>query len=61
LAFVEAAYATPGTEVEFTWGEVNGGSRKPHIEPHEQTQIRAVVAPAPYVSAVREMKSAAAA
>ena len=60
LGFVEEGYAEPGTEVEITWGEVNGGSRKPHIEPHEQIQIRATVASAPYAALAREMKSAAA-
>jgi vanillate/3-O-methylgallate O-demethylase len=37
-----------------TWGEVNGGSRKPHVERHEQTTIRAVVCPIPYSTAAQE-------
>ena len=31
-----------------------GGSSKPTVEPHAQTQIRAVVGPAPYAAAARE-------
>ena len=30
------------------WGEEGGGSRKPVVERHVQTEIRAIVAPAPY-------------
>lgn len=32
-----------GTEVTVTWGEEDGGSRKPIVERHEQTEIRATV------------------
>jgi syringate O-demethylase len=53
LAVVDAEYAEPGTEVIFVWGEEGGGSAKPTVEPHEQTEIRAVVSPVPYVEAVR--------
>ncbi len=35
------------------WGEPDGGSAKPTVEPHVQVEIRAVVCPAPYVEAVR--------
>jgi hypothetical protein len=45
-----------GTELVLTWGEPDGGSRKPHVERHEQTRIRATVAPAPYAAAVQKMK-----
>ena len=38
----------------FVWGEEGGGSAKPTVEPHEQTQIGAVVSPVPYVEAVRK-------
>jgi vanillate/3-O-methylgallate O-demethylase len=58
LAMVDQAHATPGTEVIVTWGEVGGGSMKPHVERHEQTVIRAVVAPVPYASVVRKLKRA---
>ena len=37
----------------FVWGEENGGTVKPTVEPHVQTEIRAVVSPVPYVEAVR--------
>ena len=33
----------------FVWGEEDGGSSKPTVEPHVQTEIRAVVSPVPYV------------
>ena len=32
-----------GNGVELVWGEPNGGSAKPTIEPHEQTTIRAIM------------------
>ena len=35
------------------WGEPDGGSAKPTVERHVQTEIRAVVSPVPYVEAVR--------
>ena len=34
-------------------GEEGGGSSKPAVERHVQTEIRATVAPAPYVEAAR--------
>ena len=36
-----------------TWGEPDGGSRKPHVERHDQTVIRATVVATPYSSAAR--------
>jgi glycine cleavage system aminomethyltransferase T len=53
LAVVDAEYAEPGTEVTFVWGEEDGGTAKPTVEPHVQVEIGAVVSPAPYVEAVR--------
>jgi glycine cleavage system aminomethyltransferase T len=53
LAVVDADHAEPGTEVVLVWGEENGGTRKPTVEPHVQKEIRAVVSPVPYVEAVR--------
>ena len=32
-----------GSEVVVVWGEENGGSRKPVVERHVQTNIRATV------------------
>ena len=46
LAVVDAAVAEPGTDVVVLWGE-KPNSTKPQVEPHEQTEIRATVAPAP--------------
>jgi glycine cleavage system aminomethyltransferase T len=54
LAVVDEEYAEPGTEVTFVWGEEGGGSAKPTVETHVQTEIGAVVSPAPYVEAVRK-------
>lgn len=58
LATIDGAYAAPGTNVMLTWGEPNGGSRKPQVEKHRQCDVRATVAPAPYAEAVRRMKTA---
>ncbi|MFV0244720.1 MAG: aminomethyl transferase family protein [Qingshengfaniella sp.] len=54
LCGIDETHAKPGTEVVLTWGEVNGGSRKPHVEHHEQTQIRARVCAAPYSKSAQE-------
>jgi len=54
LAIVEPEYATPGTKVSLLWGEPNGGTSKPTVEPHVQTEIKATVAPAPYAEAARD-------
>jgi glycine cleavage system aminomethyltransferase T len=53
LAVLDTEYAEPGTEVTFVWGEENGGTRKPTVERHVQTEIRAIVSPVPYVETVR--------
>jgi syringate O-demethylase len=53
LAVLDPAYAEPGTEVTFVWGEEGGGSAKPTVEPHVQMEIGAVVSPVPYVEVVR--------
>ena len=53
LAVVDAEHAEPGTEVTLVWGEPGGGSAKPNVERHVQTEIGAVVSPVPYVEAVR--------
>jgi glycine cleavage system aminomethyltransferase T len=54
LAVVDAEYAEPGTEVTLVWGEEDGGTTKPTVEPHVQVEIGAVVSPVPYVEAVRK-------
>jgi len=56
LAMLDAEHAVPGTEVVITWGEPGGGTRKPQVERHEQTTIRATVAPPPPLK--REVREA---
>ena len=58
IAVLDAGHATPGEEVTILWGEPDGGSRKPRVELHQQTLVRATVAPAPYASAVQQMMRA---
>ncbi|HEY7603996.1 MAG TPA: aminomethyltransferase family protein [Gaiellaceae bacterium] len=53
LAVLDPEYAEPGTEVTFVWGEEDGGSSKPTVEPHVQTEMRATVSPVPYTEVVR--------
>jgi vanillate/3-O-methylgallate O-demethylase len=42
-----------GTEVTLVWGEEDGGSEKPVVERHAQTEIRAIVSPCPYSEIAR--------
>jgi glycine cleavage system aminomethyltransferase T len=53
LAMVDESVAEPGTEVDFIWGEPDGGTTKPTVEPHRQVTIKAIVAPAPYSEVAR--------
>jgi vanillate/3-O-methylgallate O-demethylase len=53
LAIVDVEHSEPGTEVTLVWGEEGGGSAKPVVERHVQTNIRAIVGPAPYAEIVR--------
>jgi glycine cleavage system aminomethyltransferase T len=53
LAIVDNEHSEPGTEVTFVWGEEGGGSLKPTVERHAQSQIRAVVSPVPYAEVAR--------
>ncbi|HUN75965.1 MAG TPA: hypothetical protein VMU40_15715 [Steroidobacteraceae bacterium] len=53
LAVLEPEYAEPGTEVTLIWGEPGGGTTKPTVEPHIQSEIRAIVSPSPYTEVVR--------
>jgi len=53
LSMIDNAHAETGTEVTLVWGEEGGGSSKPTVEPHVQTQIRATVQPAPYGEVAR--------
>jgi syringate O-demethylase len=54
LAMVDAEVATPGTEVTLLWGEPDGGTSKPTVESHVQTEIKATVAPVPYSEVARD-------
>jgi glycine cleavage system aminomethyltransferase T len=53
LAVVDVEQSEPGTEVTLVWGEEAGGSAKPVVERHVQTEIRAIVSPVPYADVVR--------
>jgi syringate O-demethylase len=59
LAVLDPEHAEPGTEVTLVWGEAGGGTAKPTVEEHVQTEIRGVVGPVPYVEAVRRSYRAA--
>jgi syringate O-demethylase len=54
LAMLDVEHSEPGTEVVFIWGEEGGGSSKPTVESHVQTEIRATVHPAPYSKVARQ-------
>jgi syringate O-demethylase len=54
LAVLDAEHAEPGREVTLVWGEEDGGTAKPTVEPHVQTELRAIVSPVPYVETVRK-------
>jgi syringate O-demethylase len=54
LAIIDSEHAEPGTEVTLVWGEEDGGTAKPTVEEHVQTEIRAIVSPVPYVETVRK-------
>jgi vanillate/3-O-methylgallate O-demethylase len=53
LAIVDVEQSEPGTEVTLVWGEEGGGSTKPVVERHVQTELRATVSPVPYAEVVR--------
>jgi vanillate/3-O-methylgallate O-demethylase len=53
LATIASELSAVGTEVSVLWGE-QPNSRKPGVEPHRQVEIRATVAPAPYVQVIRD-------
>lgn len=54
LAMLDAEHAEPGTQVTLLWGEPDGGTRKPTVERHVQTEIKATVAPTPYSEVARD-------
>lgn len=53
LGVVDTAHSEPGTPVTIVWGEEGGGSSKPTVERHQQTEIRAMVAAVPYAEVAR--------
>jgi glycine cleavage system aminomethyltransferase T len=52
LATIAREHAEPGTEVTVVWGE-SPNSAKPQVEEHKRWEIRATVAPVPYVQFAR--------
>lgn len=54
LAVVDNELSEPGTQVTLVWGEEGGGSQRPTVERHKQTEIRVTVAPVPYSEVARE-------
>jgi vanillate/3-O-methylgallate O-demethylase len=54
LSMVQEAFSQPGTEVKVLWGEPDGGTDKPTVERHVQTEIRATVGPCPFSDQARE-------
>ena len=53
LAMVDESFAVPGTQVDFIWGEPDGGTSKPTVESHKQVTIKATVAAVPYSEVAR--------
>jgi vanillate/3-O-methylgallate O-demethylase len=53
LAVLDPEHSAVGTEVTVVWGEPGGGTSKPTVERHVETEIRATVAPAPISEVAR--------
>lgn len=53
LACVDEAHAAEGTELTLTWGEPDGGSGRPTVEPHVQMPLRGRVTGWPFSDAAR--------
>jgi len=43
VGILDESAVSYGDEVSLVWGEPDGGTRKPTVEPHVQTEIRAIV------------------
>ena len=54
LAMLDESVGDPGTEVTVIWGEPDGGSAKPIVERHVQTEIRATVSQCPISETARQ-------
>jgi vanillate/3-O-methylgallate O-demethylase len=48
LCMVDEEHAVYGDEVSVLWGEPNGGTAKPVVERHVQTEIKATISPKPF-------------
>ncbi|OYX46625.1 MAG: glycine cleavage system protein T [Sphingomonadales bacterium 32-64-22] len=53
IGMIDPDFAEFGKEVTLVWGEPNGGTTKPTVEPHVQTEIKAIVSPVPYSAVAR--------
>jgi glycine cleavage system aminomethyltransferase T len=53
LAILNVEHSAPGGQVTLVWGEEDGGSSKPTVERHKQTDVRVTVAPVPYSEVAR--------
>jgi syringate O-demethylase len=53
LAMIDPDHVEFGKEVTLVWGEPNGGTSKPTVEPHVQTEIKAIISPVPYSEVAR--------
>ena len=53
LSMLEESVAEPDTEVTIVWGEPDGGSNKPVVEPHIQTEVKATVGVCPISESAR--------
>jgi len=53
LAMIDPDKVEMGKEVTLVWGEPDGGTTKPTVEPHEQTEIKAIISPVPYSNVAR--------
>lgn len=58
-AYVNEEDAAFGTEAILTWGEPDGGTRKPHVERHRQTDVRVTISPSPFPQTVQDKIRAA--
>ena len=54
IGLLDESVAEHGTELEVLWGEPDGGSAKPAVERHVQTEMRVTVAPCPIADDARE-------
>jgi vanillate/3-O-methylgallate O-demethylase len=53
LAMLDPEVAAPGSEVSIVWGEPDGGSNKPAVERHIQTEVKATVGVCPIAETAR--------